>query len=143
MAKVHKSIADARKHLAESVPNIPARYSEATARAEWAGPSTTDEAETNWVAGLNEAQARDTRRSKIREAGDTKYRAGCKEKGAGVIGTRITAALGIYEKNFSPVLSAMNSASDSAPPRTRDWRSNVANRLFPVVEAARRAAGKD
>jgi len=143
MPHVHKTAGQAREHLSQAVANIPTRYKEAVAKADWEGPATSDESEDNYRAGLAEAQAADRRRAKIREAGNAKYQRGAAEKGAAVIGTRITAALADYERHFSPILAAMNSASDSAPPRTRDYRTNVTNRLIPVIEAARRAAGKE
>ncbi len=143
MAKVHKTIEQARKNLSDSVTYIPARYKESTGKAEWETPSTSEESEENWRAGLSEAQAKDSRRAGVHKAGNAIYRKGCSEKGAGVIAGRITNALPDYVREFTPILGAMNSAADAAPPRTRDWRANIANRLHPVVEAARKAAGKE
>lgn len=143
MPKVHKTIAEARKHLGDAVPMIPARYKESTSRAEWAGPAGSAEAAANYSAGIAEAIAKGSRELGISKAGDAKYKKGCADKGFAVIGARITAALGDYEREMGPVLSAMNAASDAAPARGRDWRANVTNRLFPVIEAARRAVGKE
>lgn len=136
MPKVHKTIGEARKHLGESVAYIPARYKDATARAEWAGPAASAAAATNFAAGIAEAIADGRRERRISEVGDTKFRKGCAEKGAPVIGARITAALGDYEREMGPILSAMNAASDAAPPRTRDPMANIDARLKPVVAAA-------
>jgi len=134
--KVHKTIAEARKHLGEAVAVIGPRYAAATAKADWEGPSTTDVAEANYQAGLAEASAADRRRSRIREAGNAKYKVGCEKKGAAVIGPRITAALADYEREMAPILSAMTSAADAAPPRGRDPMANIDARLKPVVNAA-------
>ena len=136
MPKVHKTIDEAAKHLGESVSVIPGRYKEATSKAEWEEPASSPQAETNWAAGLAEAQAAGSRPEGIHRAGNTGYRKGCAEKGAPVIGTRITAALGTYRTEFSPILSAMNSAADAAPARTRDPMANIDARLKPVVAAA-------
>lgn len=136
MPKVHKTIAEARKHLGEAVSVIPARYIAATAKADWEGPATTDQAEANYVAGLAESQAADRRRSRMREAGNAKYKIGCEKKGGVVIGSRITAALADYEREMAPILSAMVSAADAAPPRGRDAMANIDARLKPVVQAA-------
>ena len=136
MPKVHKSIGEARKHLGESVSVIPTRYKEATARAEWATPAASPAAEANYAAGVAEAVAAGRRAARISAVGDAKYRKGCTEKGAPVIGTRITAALGDYEREMAPILSAMCSAADAAPPRTRDPMANIDARLKPVVAAA-------
>ena len=142
MPKVHKTIGEARKHLGEAAAYIPGRYKEATAKAEWAGPAASPAAKANYEAGIAEAIAAGRREAKIAEAGDTKYRKGCLDKGSAVIGARITAALADYERAFAPVLGAMNSAADAAPARTRDFRANVNNRLLPVIEAAKKAVGK-
>lgn len=142
MPKVHKTIGDARKHLGEAASLIPGRYKEATAKAEWASAASSAAAKANYEAGLAEAIAAGRRETGISAVGDAKYRKGCTEKGAAVIGTRITAALADYEREFAPVLSAMSGAADGAPPRTRDFRANVTNRLLPVIEAAKRAVGK-
>lgn len=136
MPKVHRTIQEARKHLGEAAPSIGPRYKESTAKADWEGPSSTPESEANYQAGVAESIAGDKRRAGIRAAGDAKFRKGCSEKGAPVIGKRITDALGDYEREFGPVLGAMNSAADAAPPRTRDPMANIDARLKPVVQAA-------
>lgn len=142
MGKVHKTIEDAAKHLQESAAVIPGRYKESTAKATWAEPAASDQATTNYNAGIAESEAKGLRVSGIREAGDAGYRKGCADKGAAVIGTRITAAIPQYRTKFSPVLQAMNSASDAAPAKTRDFMTNINNRLIPVVKAAKGAVGK-
>lgn len=136
MAKVHKTVGEARKHLGESVGVIGPRYKEATGKADWAGPAASPEAAANYSAGIAEAIAEGRRERMITEVGDAKYRKGCGEKGAPIIGSRITAALPEYEREFAPILSAMNSAADAAPARTRDPMTNIDSRLKPVVAAA-------
>lgn len=136
MPKVHKTIAQAKANLDAATAFIPERYKQSTAVAEWEAPSTSDQAESNWKEGLAAAMVEDRRRAGVRLAGNTKYRQGCAQKGVAVIGTRIKASLGEYERHMRPVLDAMNAASDAAPPKTRDWRANVTARLFPVIEAA-------
>ena len=142
MPKVHKTIQEAGQHLSDASTTIGPRYAAATARADWEGPSSSREAEANYSEGVNEAIAKGSRVQGIRNAGNTKYQKGCADKGASVIGQRVKAARGEYEQSFGPVLSAMNSAADAAPAKTRDFRANINNRLVPVVEAARRAAGR-
>lgn len=142
MPKVHKTIGEARANLGAAAPMVGARYKASTSRAEWATPASSAAAKANYEAGIAEAIAAGRREAKITEVGDAKYRKGCGEKGAAIIGGRITAALGDYEREFAPVLSAMNAASDAAPARTREFMANITNRLIPVVEAAKRAVGK-
>ena len=143
MPKVHKTIENAARNLEQSIAVIPARYAESTGRAEWAAPAVSQQAEDNYQAGLAEATAKDLRRKNISAAGDTAYRKGCADKGSKVIGERIRGALGVYRQAFSPILTAMNTAADAAPAKTRDVLTNIQNRLVPVVQAARRAAGKE
>jgi len=136
MPKIHKTIADARANLEAAIAFIPDRYKRATSRAIWAEPAASDQARANYEAGVMEAIAEGRREAGIREAGDAKYRKGTAEKGARVIGERIRAALGDYERFFKPVLDAMCAAADAAPPRTRDPMVNIDQRLKPVVSAA-------
>ena len=138
----HKTIQQAGQHLVDSAPMIGQRYLEGTQNANWADRASSQQSEVNWKAGVAEAAASGARIKGIQAAGDAAYRDGAKNKGAPVIGDRIVAAKGKYEQNFAPVLSAMNQAADSAAPRTRNVSQNIANRLMPVVTAARRAVGK-
>ena len=108
MPKVHKTIQEAGKHLADSASVIGSRYKEATAKADWEAPSSSPEAEQNYQDGVSESIANGTRIAGIRAAGNAKYQKGCAEKGAAVIGQRVAAARVDYERNFTPVLQAMN-----------------------------------
>ncbi len=142
MPRVHKTISEAGQHLHDAAPTIGPRYKIATGKADWVGPTTSPEAQANYEAGLVEANAEGRRISGATKAGNPKYQKGCADKGAAVIGKRIQDAKADYEREFGPVLSAMNDASDRAPAKTRDFRTNINTRLVPVVEAARRAVGK-
>ena len=50
MAKVHKTIQEARKHLGESTTLIPSRYEESTSKATWEEPASSPQAEENYIA---------------------------------------------------------------------------------------------
>ena len=136
MAKVHKTIGDAKANLEAATTYIPERYRKSVARADWESPTISDQAEANWKEGLTAAMAADARRKGVKAVGNAKYQKAAIDKGGAVIGTRIKAAIEDYARNFAPVLDAMIRAADAAPPRTRDWRVNVEKRLYPVVEAA-------
>ena len=56
------------------------------------------------------------------------------DKGAPVIAARIVAALPEWEANFGPKYTRVQAAVKRLPPKTRDWRANITNRLVPVVE---------
>jgi hypothetical protein len=45
-----------------------------------------------------------------------------------------------YTKNFSPILSAMNSAAEKLKPKTADIAANIQNRVLPVAMAAHEAS---
>ena len=140
---VHKTIADAKKNLEESIPYIGGRYESAVKKADWATAAASDAAEENYAAGVAEAAAKKTRQKKIKLVSNSDWQNAAATKVAPIIGERIRQALVKYEANMGPVLDAMNAAADAAPARTADWRANINNRLIPVVTAARRAAGKE
>jgi len=140
--KVHKTIEQAVENLNAALPNIPRRYEVATSRASWAEPAASDQARANYQAGITEAIAEGRREARIREVGDAAYRQGCAQKGARVIMDRIRAAIPSYRTAFAPILRAMCDAADAAPARTRVTRENIENRLIPVINAAKQAAGK-
>ena len=63
-------------------------------------------------------------------------------KGASSIAEGMRQGREKYETNFSPILSAINSAVDRLPPRSTDAMANIDARLKPVVKAAIDAAGR-
>ena len=136
MAKVHRTIQQAKDNLKSAAPMIPARYKEAVSKAEWEGPASSPQSEANYQGGVADAIAKGSRIAGIHRAGNAGYRLGASTKGAAVIGTRIAEAIEKYGAAFAPVLGAMNAASDAAPPRTRDPMTNIEQRLKPVVMAA-------
>jgi len=136
MAKVHRTIAEAKENLKAAASSIPARYRSGIAKADWENPATSDQSESNYQAGVADALAKDKRRLGIHAAGNAGWRAAADKKGGAVIGTRIAEALEKYGAGFQPVLAAMCAAADSAPARTRDPMANIESRLKPVVAAA-------
>lgn len=138
----HKTIGEAEANLKQSIAYIPDRYKKGVMAADWATPAGSDEAESNYATAISQAIADGTRQRKIRETSNAVWQAGASGKGAVNIGPGILAGLEKYRSNMSPVLDAMNAASDAAPARTTDYRTNITQRLIPVIEAAKRAAGK-
>jgi len=136
MAKVHRTIQDAKDNLKAAAPNIPARYKSAVSKADWEAPTSSSQSEENYQAGVADAIAKGTRVAGIHRAGNAGWRTNAMDKGGAVIGTRIAAAIEKYGAAFAPVLSAMNSAADAVPPKTRDPMQNIELRLKPVVLAA-------
>lgn len=135
MAKVHKTAAEAREHLRDVVPKIGARYEASTARAEWAAAASSTEAEANFATKMAEVLASGKRAARCSEVGDSTYRAGCKTKGAPIIGARITAALDTYMTNFSRVYTPVLATVDALPRKGLDAMANIDARLKPTVAA--------
>ncbi len=142
MAKRHKTVEQARAHLEQSIAIIPARYKEGVSGADWQGPAGSEQSEANFGTAMSQAIAAKSRQAGVLAVTNAEWQRRAAEKGAPVIGERIRAALGVYAQRFGPVLNAMNSAADAAPPRTTDFLSNIQNRLVPVVAAAKLAAGR-
>ena len=139
---VHKTIAEARHNLEESIPYIGSRYESAVKKADWATNAGSDQAEENWAMGVSKAAAGKTRQKAIKLVSNSDWQTAAATLGGPIIGMRVKAGLTKYEANMGPILDAMNSAADAAPPKGPDFRANITNRLVPVVEAARKAAGK-
>lgn len=135
MAKVHKTAAEARDHLRDIIPKIKDRYEASTSRAEWAEGASSEEAESNFNASMTMVLASKKRQSRCREVGDSAYRQGCKEKGAPVIGARISQALDKYMANFSRVYAPVLAVVDALPRRGLDAMENIDARLKPTVRA--------
>lgn len=140
---VHKTIDEAGENLDKAVAYIPERYKKAVGKADWAGPAASEEAESNYAAGVSEAVANKSRQKGIREIDNSVWVRAAQEKGGSAIGPGIKRGLGKYKANIRAPMEAAIAAADSAPAKTRDWRENIANRLIPVVEAERRAVGKE
>jgi len=140
---IRKTIEEAAAHLEEAAKTIiPRRYEAAIDKVKWVEFATTDQARENWWAGLEEANAADKWRERMREVGDAAIRKGMREKGLKVIKDRIISEIPKYKTNTRPSLTAANEAAAAAPPRTRDVAENIRNRMIPVISAQRRARGK-
>ncbi len=135
MAKVHKTMQEAREHLRDIIPKIGARYESATARAEWSVAASSEEAEANFNMAMTAVLASKKRQIRSREVGDAPYRDGCRTKGAPIIGGRITASLDKYMTNLGRVLTPVYAIVDALPRRGLDAMANIDNRLKPTVQA--------
>ena len=139
---VRQNITSAGDHLRESARLIGPRYIEGVRVADWQGPAASEAAEQNFAEAMTKAIQDQSRRVGIQRVDNAQWRSAAIDKGGRVIGERVTAAVGKYVERFRPILEAMNSAAEGAPRRTLDFRTNIEQRLVPVVEAAKRASGK-
>lgn len=137
-----KTIQQATENLRTVAPLIGARYTIGINNADWQGPASSDQAETNWGQGVQRAIADGSRRTGILGVTNQSWQQAATTKGAPVIGQRIVDSLQKYSTNFGPILQAIGAVSQNLPPRTASAQQNVTNRLLPVIRAAMEAAGK-
>ncbi len=137
-----KTKAEARANFEAAAAYIPARYLAGVEKADWFGPASSNQAETNYAAGVSDAVAKKRRQTQIKKISNEDWKSAAREKGAPVIGTRITAALPKWEANWGPMYDQVQSKVAALPPKTVDFRANITARLIPVVETWKKAAGK-
>ena len=137
-----KTIDQAVANLQQVAPFIGQRYTSGVQGADWQGPASSAESETNYAAGVQQAVADGRRIAGINRVSNQQWRDAAVTKGAAVIGQRVIEGLPKYRVNFAPVLQALNNAAAALPPKTASARQNVTNRLLPIIEAAQIAAGK-
>jgi len=137
-----KTLAEARANFEASITYIPDRYRSGIDRADWATPAKSDQAEKNFADAISKAVAQKSRQKGVAAVSNEEWKDAAKSKGAPIIGERIRDALGDWEAGFGPVYAQVQSKVAALPPKGIDWRANITNRLVPVVETWRKAAGK-
>jgi len=139
---VLKTKEEAKANFEAAIAYIPARYSAGVAKADWLGPARSDAAEKNYAAGVQQAISTKRRQIQISKLSNEDWKNAAETKGAPIIGERIRGALGKWVSNWGPMYDQVASKTAGLPPKTTDWRANINNRLVPVVETWRKAAGK-
>jgi len=139
---VIKTKEEARANFEAAIAYIPARYSAGVSKADWLTAAKSDQAEKNYAAGVQQAIANKTRQKAISALTNDDWKNAALNKGAPVIGERIRAALGTWAANWGPMYDQVASKVATLPAKTPDWRANINNRLVPIVETWRKAAGK-
>ncbi|MEM2591607.1 MAG: hypothetical protein QXI60_03380 [Thermofilaceae archaeon] len=139
MARVPKSLDEARANFEAAIPVIPGRYEAGIRRSTWADAAASDAAEANFAARMQVVLAQKLRAAGIKRAGDAKWREGAVTKGTQRIGPGIQSALDDWQANFGKVYQAVLSTVRALPPRGVDPMQNIDRRLKPVVQAAVRA----
>lgn len=142
IAMVVKTKEEARANFEASISYIPARYEAGIRKADWAGPAASEQAETNYAAGVGKAIADKSRQRGVAKVSNTDWQNAAITKGAPIIGERIRMGLDKYVANFGPIYDRVVAKVGALPPKTTDFRANINNRLVPVVEEWKRAAGK-
>jgi len=139
---VIKTKEEARANFEASIGYIPDRYRSGVSKADWLTPAKSDVAEKNYAEGVGKAIAGKTRQKEIGKLSNEDWKKAATDKGAPIIGERIRGALDKWANNFGPMYDQVASKVAALPPRGVDWRANITNRLVPVVEQWRKAAGK-
>jgi hypothetical protein len=139
---VAKTKEEARANFEAAIAYIPARYEAGVAKADWATPAKSDAAEKNFADAMSKAVAAKSRQKGVANVTNEDWKNAAKTKGAPIIGERIRGALNDWVANFGPMYDQVVSRVATLPPKTLDWRGNINNRLVPVVDAWRKAAGK-
>ncbi len=136
------TIEDATRNLESSLATIPGRYEMGVQNADWKAGVDSPQANENWKMGIQNAVNNDYWKKGIGNVSNESWKQAAMTKGKNSIAEGIRQSLPKYQANFTPILAAMNDQAARLPPRTTDFRQNVSNRVIPVIEAARRAAGR-
>ena len=138
-----KTIQQAADNLRTVAPLVQARYVQGVTGADWQGPASSDQAESNYADGVQRAVARGARREGIMGVTNQQWQQAAINKGGPRIVGGITESIEKYTRNFGPILAAITSAVAALPPRTTSAQQNVQNRLIPIIRAEKEAAGKE
>ena len=139
---VMKTKEEARANFEASISYIPARYEAGVRKADWQTPAASEQAESNYAAGVSDAVAKKTRQKGVRDTSNSDWQNAAVTKGRPIIGERIRGALGKWAANWGPMYDGVQSKVATLPPKTTDFRANINNRLVPTVEQWKKGAGK-
>ena len=139
---VTKTKEEARANFEASIAYIPERYALGIRKADWATNAGSDQAEKNYAANVQKAIAAKRRQTAVKKVSNTDWQNAAIEKGAPIIGDRIRGALDKWASTWGPMYDQVVSKVGTLPAKTTDFRANINNRLVPVVEQWKKAAGK-
>lgn len=139
---VLKTKEEARANFEAAIAYIPDRYRAGVSKADWHTPAKSDAAEKNYADAISKAVAAKKRQRAIAEMSNEDWKNAAINKGAPIIGDRIRTALDKWAAEWGPLYDQVASKVSTLPPKTLDWRANINNRLVPVVETWKKAAGK-
>jgi hypothetical protein len=135
LARIPRSIDEARANLEASISVIPERYRTAVERAEFVKYAASDAAEKNWADKVSMAIQAKSRQAGVRRAGDAAWKAGALNKGVARIGEGLRQGLDKWHQNFSKPYAAVVSVVQGLPPKGIDPIANIDARAKPVVRA--------
>lgn len=140
---VLKTKEEAKANFEAAIGYIPARYEAGVKKADWFTPAASDVAEKNYGDGVAKAVAAKTRQKKIKTLSNEAWKDAAVNKGAPIIGERIRGALDKWGTTWGPMYDKVTAKVPTLKPKTVDWRTNITNRLIPIVETWKKAAGKE
>lgn len=123
-----------------SISFVRDRYVSGLDGADWKSKASSNEAEALYAEKITKAISSKSRQRGINAVSNEDWLNAAKTKGANSIQEGMRQGKDKYNKNFAPVLSAMNNAAASLKPRTVDINTNIDNRVKPVAMAAHNAS---
>lgn len=139
---VVKSLDEAFENFKNAVIYIPERYEAGVRKADWYTPASSDQAEKNFADAMSKVIAEKRRQEAIKALSNDVWQKACIEKGKPIIGERIRLALSKWREKWGPIYAEVVRKVEELPPKTRDWKQNIQNRLVPIVETWIKASGK-
>lgn len=136
------NIQQAQANYQNSIAVVPERYEAGVQGADWKTAVSSEQAKRNWADGITAAMQNDSWRRGVEGVSNEAWKNAAATKGRNSIAEGMRMGADKYVRNFQPVLEAMNQAAGTLPPRTSDYRQNITARVLPIVQAAKRAAGK-
>ena len=135
-----KSITQASSNYEGAIPIVRGRYEQGVQDGDWAAGVKNPAAKKNYEEGIRKSIANDSWGKSVAKVSNEDWKQAALTKGANNIEEGMRQGKEKYERNFSPILTAMNSAADKLPARTTDANQNIDARLKPIVKAAQDAA---
>lgn len=133
MVKI-KSASEIDVNYKNAIGRVPAAYKMGVQRtSDWQEKASSESAEANWNAGVQEAASAKRRQRAVSQVSNADWQNAAANKGAQRIATGMQAGADKRTRNFEPFRSAIEGVS--LPDRTTDPIANVDNRVKPIVSA--------
>ena len=133
MVKV-KSAAEIDANYKAAIGRVPDAYKKGVQRTtDWQEKASSESAESNWQAALQEAAAAKRRQKAVAQVSNQEWQNAAANVGAARIGQGMTAGADKRTKNFEPYRATLENTN--LPDRTTDPIANVDNRVKPIVKA--------
>jgi len=139
---IRKGIREAVEAFKDVLPRIPDRWIRSIKKATWRDRAASDEAEANFKEVMSKVLDEERRKEGVLKRDDGFWRSRSETKGKPVIRDRIEKAMPEYEREFGPMLDAVNTFAETLPRKVIDFKENINKRLVPIVEKWKEVSGK-